>query len=265
MKKIQQDWKLLENDLPGTIFVRVYEERMDLLRAVMVGPVGTPYHDGLFFFDFQFPKNYPFAPPRAHYHSGGLRLNPNLYECGKVCLSLLGTWHGKECEMWNSNKSTMLQVLVSIQALVLNEKPYFNEPGYEGTAGTADGTRLALAYNETTFLYSCRTMMYSLRNPPKCFEDFVAGHFRKHGHGILVACRAYLDSAPVGITIVENKGQTSGESSKGCSLEFKRKLRQIFEDLLMEFTVKGADCKEFLDQRVKVGDATAIPIEESAN
>lgn len=46
-----------------TIYVRVYEERMDLLRAVMVGPSGTPYHDGLFFFDICFPPNYPHSPP----------------------------------------------------------------------------------------------------------------------------------------------------------------------------------------------------------
>jgi len=58
---------------------------------------------------------------------------------------------------------------------------------------------------------------------------------------------------------VENKGQDAGESSKGCSHDFKKQLRQIFEDLLMEFTVKGADCKEFLNQKVKVGDATALP------
>lgn len=264
MKKIQRDWKLLEHDLPESIFVRVYEERMDLLRAVIVGPAGTPYHDGLFFFDFQFPINYPSVPPRAHYHSGGLRLNPNLYACGKVCLSLLGTWHGKGCEKWDNNKSTMLQVLVSIQALVLNEKPYFNEPGYEESANTNQGENQALVYNETAFLYSCKTMMYSLRNPPKCFEDFVAGHFRKYGHDILVACRAYLDSAQVGSTIVENKGQNAGGSSKGCSPLFKGQLRQLFEDLLMEFTVKGADCKEFLNQKVKAGDATALPVTEDA-
>lgn len=45
------------------ISVRVYEDRMDLLRAVVIGPAGTPYHDGLFFFDIQFPSNYPQSPP----------------------------------------------------------------------------------------------------------------------------------------------------------------------------------------------------------
>jgi len=36
---------------------------MDLLRAVIIGAEGTPYHDGLFFFDIQFPDTYPSVPP----------------------------------------------------------------------------------------------------------------------------------------------------------------------------------------------------------
>ncbi|RRT50261.1 hypothetical protein BHE74_00042425 [Ensete ventricosum] len=48
---------------PDTIYVRVYEERMDLLRASMIGAPGTPYHDGLFFFDIFLPFDYPHEPP----------------------------------------------------------------------------------------------------------------------------------------------------------------------------------------------------------
>jgi Ubiquitin-conjugating enzyme len=57
-----------------------------------------------------------------------VRFNPNLYNCGKVCLSLLGTWSGPG---WISGQSTLLQVLISIQALILVAEPYYNEPGYE--------------------------------------------------------------------------------------------------------------------------------------
>lgn len=46
-----------------SIFVRVYESRIDLLRAVIIGAEGTPYHDGLFFFDVFFPSGYPNVPP----------------------------------------------------------------------------------------------------------------------------------------------------------------------------------------------------------
>ncbi|KAJ4886557.1 putative ubiquitin-conjugating enzyme E2 25 [Raphanus sativus] len=63
MKRIQEEWRILENDLPEMIFVRAYESRMDLMRAVIVGADGTPYHDGLFFFDIFFPDTYPSVPP----------------------------------------------------------------------------------------------------------------------------------------------------------------------------------------------------------
>ena len=46
-----------------SISVRVYEDRMDLLRAVVVGAAGTPYQNGLFFFDIHFPFQYPDRPP----------------------------------------------------------------------------------------------------------------------------------------------------------------------------------------------------------
>lgn len=46
-----------------TIYVHAFEERMDLMRAAIVGAPGTPYHDGLFFFDICFPLEYPNEPP----------------------------------------------------------------------------------------------------------------------------------------------------------------------------------------------------------
>ncbi|CAI9299579.1 unnamed protein product [Lactuca saligna] len=37
-----------------SIFVRAYETSVDLLRGVIVGPAGTPYHDGLLYSIFTF-------------------------------------------------------------------------------------------------------------------------------------------------------------------------------------------------------------------
>ena len=68
------------------------------------------------------------------------RFNPNLYADGKVCLSLLGTWHGGDSsEKWNATHSNLLQVVVSIQGLILIPEPIYNEPGYEAMAGTPQG------------------------------------------------------------------------------------------------------------------------------
>lgn len=103
----------------------------------------------------------------VHYHSGGLRLNPNLYESGKVCLSLLNTWTGTGSEVWNPGSSTILQVLLSLQALVLNEKPYFNEAGYDEQIGGAEGEKNSVSYNESAYLGTCKSMLYQLRKPLK--------------------------------------------------------------------------------------------------
>lgn len=48
----------------------------------------------------------------------------NLYEEGKVCLSILGTWAGDRNESWSPARSSLLQALVSIQGLVLVKEPY---------------------------------------------------------------------------------------------------------------------------------------------
>ncbi|PWA37635.1 ubiquitin-conjugating enzyme family protein [Artemisia annua] len=243
-KKIQEEWKILEKDLPDTIFVRVYESRMDLLRAAIIGAEGTPYHDGLFFFDVCFPSTYPQKAPLVHYHSGGLRINPNLYACGKVCLSLLNTWTGGKKEMWIPGSSTMLQVLVSIQGLILNSKPYFNEPGYEVSSGTVQEKKFALNYNENTLSLSLKTMVYTMKKQPKVTDSFIVchqrfiflsclimlldkyrilktwGHFRYHVRDILMACKAYTEGVQVG-SLMRGGVQDVDEGQESCSYKFK--------------------------------------------
>ncbi|KAL2341894.1 hypothetical protein Fmac_009834 [Flemingia macrophylla] len=247
VKKVQQEWSILEKNLPGTIFVRVFEERMDLMRAAIVGASGTPYHDGLFFFDIHFPPEYPNEPPMVHYNSGGLRLNPNLYESGKVCLSLLNTWNGTDTEVWNPGASTILQVLLSLQALVLNEKPYFNEAGYDQQIGRAQGEKNSMSYNENAFLVTCKSILYLLRKPPKHFEALVEEHFRQRSKPILLACEAYLEGAPIGCAVGD--GKTEHENQKGTSAGFKIMLAKLFPKLAEAFSNKGIDCSQFAEMQ----------------
>ncbi|KAJ3279369.1 Baculoviral IAP repeat-containing protein 6 [Rhizoclosmatium sp. JEL0117] len=134
-KEISNLLQLLPCNRKASIFARVEEGRIDGMKVVMTGPVGTPYAYGCFEFNVFFPPNYPHVPPTLKLittGSGTVRFNPNLYETGYVCVSLLGTWPAtKPEECWQPNKSTLLQVLVSIQSLIMTEFPYFNEPGYE--------------------------------------------------------------------------------------------------------------------------------------
>jgi ubiquitin-protein ligase len=79
------------------VFVRVDEDRLDVLKILITGPADTPYEGGCFVFDMFLPADYPQKPPCCLITTTGgsrVRFNPNLYANGKVCLSLLGTWSG---------------------------------------------------------------------------------------------------------------------------------------------------------------------------
>ncbi|XP_071695341.1 probable ubiquitin-conjugating enzyme E2 23 [Rutidosis leptorrhynchoides] len=244
LKKVLEDWKSLECNLPDGIYVRAYEDRMDLLRAAIVGACGTPYQDGLFIFDCHLPPAYPDVPPSVHYRSGGLQLNPNLYAEGNVCLSLLNTWTGSGSEVWVPTSSTVLQVLVSLQGLVLNSKPYFNEAGYDTLIGTAEGEKNSLSYNENAFLVSCRTMVYSMRNPPKDFEHLVKEHFTEHGYHIIKSCHAYGEGYQIGS--LSQDGSVCETSVKDAnSAGFKVTLAKTIQILLAALKDQvGADTYE---------------------
>ncbi|XP_076908830.1 putative ubiquitin-conjugating enzyme E2 23 [Bidens hawaiensis] len=244
LKKVQQDWNILKKNLPDGIYVRVYENRMDLLRAVIVGAYGTPYQDGLFFFDFHLPPEYPDVPPSAYYHSGGWRINPNLYEEGKVCLSLLNTWTGRGNEVWDPQSSSILQVLVSLQGLVLNSKPYFNEAGYDKQVGTPEGEKNSFSYNENTFLLNCKTIMHLIRRPPKDFEDLVQKHFRERGYYILKACDAYMKGYLIG-SLTEDASICESSIADANSVGFKLMLAKIVPKLISSLNEVGANCEEF--------------------
>ncbi|KAJ9566490.1 hypothetical protein OSB04_002456 [Centaurea solstitialis] len=242
LKKVQQEWNILMKDLPDTIYVRVFEERMDLIRAAIVGAPGTPYHNALFFFDIFLPPEYPQEPPMVHYISGGLRLNPNLYESGRVCLSLLNTWAGTGTETWNPNGSTILQVLLSLQALVLNQNPYFNEAGYDQQVGSVEGEKNSCSYNENVFLVSCKSIIYTLRKPPKHFEALVEEHFRRHCTYILMTCKAYVQGVPVGYAFEGEYTEPTYQTKS--STGFRIALSKLFPKLVEAFSAKDLVCGE---------------------
>ena len=75
------------------VFCRFAEDNVSVCKMLILAPPATPYARGAFVFDVLFPSEYPNAPPKVNLQTtgaGSVRFNPNLYNCGKVCLSLLG-------------------------------------------------------------------------------------------------------------------------------------------------------------------------------
>ncbi|KAI3702855.1 hypothetical protein L6452_28608 [Arctium lappa] len=187
------------------IYVRVYESRMDLLRAVIKGAEGTPYHDGLFFFDVFLPSNYPHVPP----------------------------------------------------GLILNAKPYFNEPGYESTSGSVSGEKHSLRYNEQTLVLSLKTMSYTLRRPPKHFEDLVIDHFRDRAHAILMTCKACCKNGGFGRAVGKGKGKGKAKRKKELARarRFKSDVEQCMDMLAYQFEQLGV---KGMEEYKSIGDGVSL-------
>lgn len=137
----------LFTDPPFGLFVVGDESNMKFIHAIIMGVMDTPYEGGFFYFVLKCPSDYPIRPPKVKLmttDAGRVRFNPNMYHSGKICLSILGyvlilsvfnnkqfmfycfrTWDGPS---WSPSQH-LSSLLVSIQSL-MNDNPYFNEPGY---------------------------------------------------------------------------------------------------------------------------------------
>jgi ubiquitin-conjugating enzyme E2 Z len=124
LKDVKQ---IMKNPLTEQGIYYIHDDS-DLLKgyALIIGPKDTPYFGGNYFFELKYPTDYPHSPPKVKYCTNGynIRMNPNLYTCGKVCVSLLNTWRG---EQWTSCQ-TISSVLLTLCTL-LCKNPLLNEPG----------------------------------------------------------------------------------------------------------------------------------------
>ena len=124
LKDVKQ---IIKNPLTDNGISYIHNET-DIMKgyALIIGPSDTPYFGGNYFFELSYPMDYPHSPPKVKYCTNGnnIRCNPNLYVCGKVCISLLNTWHG---EQWTSCQS-ISTILLTLCTLLCKD-PLLNEPG----------------------------------------------------------------------------------------------------------------------------------------
>lgn len=128
--RIVQDVYDFNKNKPDGIYLYVDKNNLMKQYALIIGPNDTPYFGGFFFFEINYPNDYPKNSPHVTLLTTekNVRFNPNLYECGKVCLSILGTWSGPS---WTPVMNIRL-VLDSIRSL-MGPFPIQNEPGYDNT------------------------------------------------------------------------------------------------------------------------------------
>lgn len=203
-KRLAQEASTLSTCLPlsfnSSIFVRQDEDRMDVMKCLITGSSNTPYSNGCFEFDIYFPPNYPNAPVALSYKTvtgnnmaSADYINPNLYNNGQVCLSILNTWDGSPQSRWNPQKSLM-EVLIAIQTSVFVAEPYFNEPAYEKIRGTAKGDFESRIYTCRTYILSIHwAIIQQIRNPSGCFKDVINTHFWLKRNDICKQVQNWID------------------------------------------------------------------------
>lgn len=209
-KEITAMTRALPCEPSGAVFVSIDSSNLSRIKALISGTEDTPYEHGLYLFDIKLDGNYPNTPPKMNIRTNGnylFRFNPNLYDTGFVCLSIINTWNGCPEEMWNPSYSTLLQVFLSIQALVMDNDVIQKEPGYEYMAtNCCENQDYAGVVKYGNMKYAMIDMM---RNPPDDFKDIIQKHFALKKEKIIESAQKWVKES-------ENMGQGFNDYILAC-------------------------------------------------
>lgn len=218
IKDVKKNYDELANN---GIYYKHSEEELLKGYALLIGPKDTPYSYGYYFFTFTFPDDYPFKPPTVKFQTndGVTRFNPNLYENGKVCLSLLNTWKG---ETWTScqNIRSILLTLITI----LNENPLENEPGYTKFHKDNENYNLIVLYKNLKFSFYEQLIKKSFNNEFEIFYDIMISNYKKNKEHLLEIINKYK------LIYSEKKIIKTQIYSLTCEIDFLL-LSEIFHNL----------------------------------
>jgi len=169
------------------IYIEFDENDITTANVMVVGPKDSLYEGGYLFFTVKFPSNYPFSPPHVKYHSNSnVRIHPNIYVNGKVCLSILGTWSGPS---WTTIMD-ISSVLISIQSL-LDMNPLDHEPGFANKKSNVHEL-----YSQCVLYETYRTLIikniFDIPTCYLCFKDIIEGHYKDNRDEIISSLNEIL-------------------------------------------------------------------------
>lgn len=210
IRRIQADLKEYHlSPIEGTSIY--YDDQcMTRIYVAIAGPNDSVYENGVYFFRFDFPDSYPNEPPTGkflNWQNTNDRIHPNLYKCGKMCFSFLGTWSGPS---WTSAMG-LSTIILNLQT-VLDENPLKNEPGYDKGIITNEHLtyqRIIQYLNMRDFTIKTMKLCKSdnvLQNHEYLveFKPFLIEHFKKHIKTIQSKFNVLLDSNPNSQRLVIN-------------------------------------------------------------
>jgi len=113
-KRILQEMKELQKSEMDSITAGpVSDSNIYEWSATLAGPKESPYEGGIFLLTINFPKNYPFKPPKINFQTK--IYHPNINSAGSICLDILNS-------QW-SPALTISKTLLSISSLLTDPNP----------------------------------------------------------------------------------------------------------------------------------------------
>ncbi|XP_063899983.1 ubiquitin-conjugating enzyme E2 G2-like [Zophobas morio] len=131
LKRLIKEYEgLLKNPPDGVLAAPISENNFFEWEAVISGPPGSPYEDGVFCATLTFPRDYPHQPPQMRFISP--MFHPNIYSDGRVCISILHPpgedplGYELSCERWSP--------VQSVEKILLSVISMLSEPNDESGA-----------------------------------------------------------------------------------------------------------------------------------
>lgn len=113
LQRIQKEQKDIQKDPPSNCSAGPVGDDIYEWQATIMGPNDSPYKGGIFYLKINFPKDYPFKPPRCTFLTK--IFHPNVNSGGGICLDILK-------ENW-SPALTISKLLLSICSLMDDPNP----------------------------------------------------------------------------------------------------------------------------------------------
>jgi ubiquitin-protein ligase len=157
--------------------------------ALIIGSKNTPYENGCFIFNIFLEEDYPNVPPRLNFETTNhnkIKFSPKLPINGNVILPNLSNCY-KSYETWNKDKSTILDILISIQSKIFVKEPLSDESIYKKLKSSEKYYEFTNDYNSkllyNTYKYA---ILDKIINPNEEFKDVILNHFKLKKNDIIL-------------------------------------------------------------------------------
>ena len=188
--------------------------------AIIYGPDDSIYRYGAYIFEFLFPVDYPYSPPKLTYltNDGVTRFHPNLYRSGKVCISILNTWRGEQWTSCQSIRSVLLMLVT-----LLHNKPLLNEPGIK------ESNKSFIPYNKIITFKNLEIAV--LKN----IDDEYIKRYNDIIQGLLIYYKKYIYDNKENITnylndLLKNNSKKELCKTRIYSMSIKTDYKKIYND-----------------------------------